>query len=585
MPVEQSLRREKKNPLLFSAQVALSLSVGLIAAYFFTGRWNVIWVLLLAGTVLWCSDKILVSRERRAVVLSAVFGAAMAAAAVVGRKIQVETKDFLALRSSDFLFLLGLFVLFTVVLAVLLPLLVQWSEKIGVKRTFRFSPRKAGLLAFLVVFVCWLISFLVYYPGSLSIDSFYTLRQAMGITPLTDYHPVVYTLLIRLFVKLGMLVGGPTVGVAVFSLAQMFFCAFTVGYGTAWLCRRRPHPAVPVIAVLWFALSPMFADFSFTLWKDVPFAAAVLLYTLYTWDVVESRGEKLQSFKGAAGYVLVSFLMGIFRHNGYYVLILSTVVLLVCFRKKLRRTLPALLCGALLVPLVLNAFYACGVKKGPFSESLSIPVQQIARTVKLNGTITPEQQESLERLFDVEKLQGYDPFLADPAKNSLNREYLNAHKGEFFRLWFSLLPGNFGEYCRAYLMQTYGYWNWEPKTIPVGGIANAARELGVTKVNWLFQWTGVDLSGFLQQTMDFPSTGTIVWILLAGALLLLYRKNYRTLLAYLPAAGVWLTILVATPLYCSMRYVLALPYVLPFLLFLSLFGESGASSFKEEPSA
>jgi len=134
-------------------------------------------------------------------------------------------------------------------------------------------------------------------------------------------------------------------------------------------------------------------------------------------------------------------------------------------------------------------------------------------------------------------------------------------------------------------MQTYGYWNWEPKTIPVGGIANAARELGVTKVNWLFQWTGVDLSGFLQQTMDFPSTGTIVWILLAGALLLLYRKNYRTLLAYLPAAGVWLTILVATPLYCSMRYVLALPYVLPFLLFLSLFGESGASSFKEEPSA
>ena len=192
--MEQSLRREKKNPLLFSAQVALSLSVGLIAAYFFTGRWNVVWVLLLAGTVLWCSDKILVSRERRAVGLSAVFGAAMAAAAVVGRKIQVETKDFLALRSSDFLFLLGLFVLFTVVLAVLLPLLVQWSEKIGVKKTFRFSPRKAGLLAFLVVFVCWLISFLVYYPGSLSIDSFYTLRQAMGITPLTDYHPVVYTL-------------------------------------------------------------------------------------------------------------------------------------------------------------------------------------------------------------------------------------------------------------------------------------------------------------------------------------------------------------------------------------------------------
>ena len=70
------------------------------------------------------------------------------------------------------------------------------------------------------------------------------------------------------------------------------------------------------------------------------------------------------------------------------------------------------------------------------------------------------------------------------------------------------------------------------------------KRTGCDKGKLAFQWTGVDLSGFLQQTMDFPSTGTIVWILLAGALLLLYRKNYRTLLAYLPAAGVWLTILV-----------------------------------------
>ena len=69
--------------------------------------------------------------ERRAVVLSAVFGAAMAAAAVVGRKIQVETKDFLALRSSDFLYLLGLFVLFTVVLAV--PSSSFWFN--GVKKS------------------------------------------------------------------------------------------------------------------------------------------------------------------------------------------------------------------------------------------------------------------------------------------------------------------------------------------------------------------------------------------------------------------------------------------------------------------
>ncbi len=135
-------------------------------------------------------------------------------------------------------------------------------------------------------------------------------------------------------------------------------------------------------------------------------------------------------------------------------------------------------------------------------------------------------------------------------------------------------------------MQTYGYWNWEPKTIPVGGIANAARELGVTKVNWLFQWTGVDLSGFLQQTMDFPSTGTIVWILLAGALLLLYRKNYKNASGLSACsrgladdfgghAAILQYEICTCPALCA-----AVSSV-----FLSLFGESGASSFKEEPSA
>lgn len=556
--------------LSYGARTVLSLATALAVALFFTGHWHIVLVLFLSGGLFWGLGRCWRQEGKREKIIAALFSVLLSAAAVIGDKIQVEAKNFLAFHKSDIVYFLFLFVFFWVASCLVFSLAMRLDERIPLAKN-PLTSKQTGILAFCIVFFFWLLCFLVYYPGSLSLDSFYTLRQARGITNLTDYHPVLYTLLIRLFVNIGMLFGGITEGVAVFSLAQMAYCAFCVAYGVVWINRRKPHPAIPVFATLWFALSPVFADFSFTLWKDVPFAAATLTYTLYLWDVVESRGEKLQSISGSVKYVLLAFAMGIFRHNGYYVLVLTTIVLLICLRKKLRKTLPALLCGIILVPLVLNIFYACGVKKGPFSESLSIPVQQIARTVKMDGNITREQQESLSRLFDLEKLEGYDPFLADPAKNSINRDYLNENKGEFFKLWFSLLSSNFPEYCRAYAMQTYGYWNWEPKTIPVGGAANAAKELGVEKINWVEKATGLDFSFFLQDVMEFPSTGTIVWVMLGCIGLILYKRRYRLLLAFLPAVGVWLTILVATPLYCSMRYILAVPFLLPFLLFLALF--------------
>ena len=63
------------------------------------------------------------------------------------------------------------------------------------------------------------------------------------------------------------------------------------------------------------------------------------------------------------------------RHNGYYIIVLTAVVLFLYYCKRVVRALPALLCSAVLVPVFQQIYYGLVVEKTPFSESLSVPIQ------------------------------------------------------------------------------------------------------------------------------------------------------------------------------------------------------------------
>ena len=89
------------------------------------------------------------------------------------------------------------------------------------------------------------------------------------------------------------------------------------------------------------------------------------------------------------------------------------------------------------------------VEKGAVGEMLSVPIQQIARTVKDNyEAIDEETIEKINKYFMVENVwEDYNPILSDPVKYNFNNEYFSENKSEFISIWLKL----FVKYPKDYI--------------------------------------------------------------------------------------------------------------------------------------
>lgn len=521
-------------------------------------------------------------QKRRLTVISVIFSLLLGCALFFGTKMNIVTGEFFAIAKLDFLLLAALcFAVFPAVFLLLEYLSGPAAlPSVPFDLTDKKKQRRFALCAAGFIFLCYLFTYLCYFPAISSYDSWVVLAQATDGAALNNWHPFIYTLLMRLFT--GHSLWSLQTGVALFAFAQMLFMVVSAGYTVYWLLKKQAHPVLAALAALYYALPPLFAAFSISLWKDIPFAAAALLYALCLYDLMESKGRTIRSFTGIVRYVLLTFFTGMLRHNGFYVVLVISAVLFITFLVKQKREslriLPVILLAAALVPIVNQTAYALGVEKGASSEAMSIPAQQIARTYVQGGNITAEQQEELTRYFDLDMLQKYDPFLADPAKNSINREYFDANQGGFIKLWLSLMGSNLKEYVRAYLLQTHGYWHPGDKPeIIVSPTANQLATMDIEKHDLLGRGTVVQVFENITQPYDFVSIGTLVWIMLFCAALLLVRKQWDRLIALLPALGIWGTMLVAAPLSCSHRYMYALLLAMPLIVFL-IFDKSKKTS-------
>ena len=509
--------------------------------------------------------------------LAGVFSLLFACAAYAGSLLDLEEKIVRPGGAFSPLHLLGIF---GVVFPLIFLLLDFVCIKCPGKRPERADPRENHLpsarhprwipwAAGGLILLCYSFTYLMYFPAATTFDSWTCLLQAMGRSTMNDWHPFLYTLALRLFT--GHALWEVSTGVALFAFAQMLWMAACGGYCVGWLDRRGARRAFSLLTALYFALTPLFAIFSITLWKDIPFAGAALLYSLCLFDLAASNGALLCRFSGVLRYVLLAFLTGMLRHNGYYVVLAITLILPVYFLVTRKphglRIAGVLLVSAALIPAANHMAYAAGVERAPSTEAFSIPLQQVAAVYR-EGKISPAELPSMERLFDLETLETYDPILADPAKNSIRQGYFDEHKGEFLKLWLSLGRKNPRLYGNAYLLQTHGYWHIGDRVAYIiDPSANRFEEIGVQKQSLLQRNA---LTNFLTSRMypcDLPSLGGMVWTMLLGALILLAKKQYPRLMGFLPALGVWGTLLVASPLSNSMRYLYLLPLVLPVLVF------------------
>lgn len=568
--------KKQSFPLLCTSLA--SLGYALLFSLLMLEKQNSVYILFIAAVaVLFVYRFARIQRSLRLCVLSGVFSVLLSSALLFVRQIDLENKQFLkvsrGLPVRILLLAAGLFL----VIAVLLDRLsqIELSRYLEANGSGRFSARKAGLLAGGAAFLCWMLFLLRFYPGATSIDSYYVILQAAGEMAPSDAHPYTYTLIATLCVRIGMLFGDLSFGVAVFAFAHVLFQSICVAYLVSFLYQRGLHAFLIGGVVVYFIVSPIFGSLSITLWKDMPFSACVVIYTIQLLKVLESGGKRLKSPKTGTSFALISAFTSLMRHNGYYVVAVVTVILLVMYLIRLKKQvlllLPVLLFSLIAGPAVQRIYYAAGVKPGASTEAISIPAQQMIYTLEQGGEVSPEQKETLERFFPPEKRQAYDPFLSDPIKNSMDRAYFNANTGAFFKLWLEMLPKNVKLYIKSYAMITSGYWGPGIKSIIIDPNANYMAESGIEKRNLLpLKSSLFDLPFRNVRNFDFLSIGSMVWIMLLCGTLLLYKRQYLRLMSLLPILGVWGTLMVATPVACSFRYIYALPLLLPYLIFIAL---------------
>lgn len=439
--------------------------------------------------------------------------------------------------------------------------------------------------AFIVCLLGWLPYFLYQFPGIMTPDSINQLEQVLGIVSYSNHHPWVHTLLIKVFYSIGFAITGNMVyAMGFYTFAQMCIMAFSVGYFVSSMRFLHLKAGWCTAMALVFAILPYHAVYAVTVWKDIPFAAAVLVFITSLLRL--RNGGKWQH---AVLFVLSGAMMCLFRSNGWYAFLVCIPFFTASFWKRNRKVV-GLLAASLLVAAVVKypVMNGCQVTPPDFVESLCIPIQQISYVLANDRELSLEQLELIDAVIDRNHVKNlYNPEFADNMKELVRAghpEYLEAHKKEFFRLWLDLLIRYPGDYLEAYIQQTNGYW-YPDSYYPVADAEGvSATELGVSHTPLIRgplvvkgKEIAVKLGSMVPVYGTLWSMGVAFWILVLMIGCVLVRREEGKFLYALPCLLLWGTVMIATPVATEFRYVYFLMLCMPFYLCMMVLEEPSQS--------
>ena len=450
----------------------------------------------------------------------------------------------------------------------------------------------------MMILIAWLPYLVVYWPGFIFGDSLDSLSQALGFSSLNNHHPVAYTLFLKICLKLGWLFGANnTVGVAISSLIQGFVMAFVFAYMARWVSVRANAPFfVSVIIALIFGLSSYIATYSVALWKDPLFSACVVSFTLCLADLIWSEGLVSRKPSWVILFLLSSLGMVLLRNNGVFLFLISfaAIVLLSVIRKGLRKYSLSLLClvlvGTTFGVVTGPVFKAIGVMPTEKSESVGVPLNQMARVAALGGEMTNSDKEYLDKIIPLDEYrQSYFPCCTDNLKWSPN--FSNEALGDgMWSHWVSMLEKNPNVYFQAWELQTFGFWavNTEEQASNVGLSGWSWNVSGGVPRNTSLAYVD-DLDSFDISSNPAALNENVVsvvphdswsvpiswllWLCLYLLLCLCAADFAKWSICLLPSLALVGTLVVASPIWYWPRYGAALQFLIPVyaLLFLLVF--------------
>lgn len=496
----------------------------------------------------------------------------------------------------------GLFALFAAPVQLLQAKRESQRNGILEPRMDRLGARWVLLLS-AIVFLGWIPYMVIYWPGFIFGDSLSSLSQAMGWTALSNHFPVVYTIYLKCWLKFAGILGlGNTIGVGMSSICQSVLMSLGFGLLARWVVvRGGVRPVAGIAIALVFSLTPYIATYGIALWKDPLFSSAVLVFSMCLADYAWSRGEIAQRKSWITLLLISSLVMVFFRNNGVYILFGALVLLAIFLIAKPRlryakgsgRVIGCMAAVLLVFGIVTGPVYSFGgVTPSEASESVGIPLNQMARVVALDGEMSESDREYMNSIYPLGEYKStYTPCCTDNLKWALGFNNSALNEG-LWGHWASMLVRNPNVYFQAWELQTYGFWAVNPDnsdhlwswnvSAGVPRNANAAYVDRLVPYGIESNPAAINESWNSMLPMDSWSVpiSWLFWAVLYLSICLLAADKGRWVFALVPSVILVATLVIASPIYYWPRYGAALQFLIPVyvLMFFLLFGKKKSAS-------
>ena len=454
--------------------------------------------------------------------------------------------------------------------------ILRWAQTHAAKPTA--APGKRPVRVFLlsmvgILAVYWVYLFFCVYPGCYDLDTEWAFNDIRrGVYGFRI--PVYYTLFIQGCLNIGYMLGKTgNDALAVYSLVQTTAMAACFAYMLVTLYERNvPVRWLLTLGVL-YAFVPCYLGASVSIWKDTPFSLAAAFLCIALYRMYERVGNTAGNY---IVYGLSSVAFCLSRTNGWYSFLALTALLLLVGSlrnwKLLGISAVILLATWVMLNPVLERFGARGTD---YLEVLSTPLQQISRVCWSDYDPPAEDIELLEKVLDTEQVADlYQYNLVDPIKYDCfrrdNMAYFLEHFGEYARLWLRWGIRYPGDYLKAWVDLTKGFWSIGRDYYNFYCLDREYLPMGFAQVD--FSNPVADRLALLfyrsEQSMllrPFFSCGLQLWLVL-GCMLLQRKSGRKGWVAGLPALIILVGLWLCTPTSGPFRYAYVTAFVAPFMI-------------------
>lgn len=448
------------------------------------------------------------------------------------------------------------------------------------RKFFQFYEKHVFLVSFLVIALAWIPYVITFYPGSVCFDGYFQLNQVAGVQPLTNKHPIMSTFILGFFFKLGRLVND-NFGVFLYIMFQLLASSAIYALSIRQIRRIGMSLKVCVLAVLYFALVPVWGAYIQAVVKDTLYAAVFVWFAVWCVtlaDEVFHKDKNIQR-KTLIMSFLTAFFVCILRQNGKYIVLPTLVCLAAVSLKKWKQMVLLLLVFMFAITgydkAVVPMFSTAQISRRAI---FSVMFQQTAKYMRsYPEEVTEEEYEIIDKVLKADVIaEEYNPRVSNPVKNTFRNDTSNENVKEYLKVWFKMFWKHPGVYLEAFFQFCYGYLDpfHYSDCVPtfqnyITGppLATGAMDIHYTQKG-LYR---IRLADYEKLWMEmFPLTlltypGTYTWLTLFCILLLCKKKRWRQL-AVMPMLVFTILTNIASPVNGCLRYTLPLMAAMPLLL-------------------